>query len=292
MPAQKPLIARDLIRAAAKRLKAAKLVYGHGTAGPEDEALFIAAESLKLSPFAVETWEQKRVTARQAAAVDALVAARIKTRKPAAYLLKKMYLQGIPFYVDARVIVPRSFIAEILGEGLSLIDETKIKSVLDLCTGSGCLAVLAAYLFPKAKIDAVELSPGACKVAARNIKDSGFEKRIKLHKGDLFQPVRGKKYDLIITNPPYVAPRSMKKLPKEYLHEPAMALAGGGADGMEIVARILKEAPRHLTDNGGLICEIGGGQAALEAAHALPFLWLDTENSRGEVFWLERKDFN
>jgi ribosomal protein L3 glutamine methyltransferase len=199
-------------------------------------------------------------------------------------------LQGLPFYVDERVIVPRSFIAEILADGFPLMEAPK--TVLDLCTGSGCLAVLAAKLFPEARIAATELSPDAAAVACRNIDDNGCRDRIALHVGDLFAPVRGKKFDLIIANPPYVTPASMKRLPPEYRHEPKMALAGGGRDGMDIVRRILKEAPRHLKAGGGILCEVGAGRDALEKAFPrLPFLWLDAENGEGEVFWLSRGDF-
>jgi ribosomal protein L3 glutamine methyltransferase len=278
------LTVADCVREAARRLKAARLSYGHGAMSALAEAEFLVTETLGLPPG-------KRVNAKQRAAIKAIIDARIRTRKPAAYLVNKMYLQGLPFYVDERVIVPRSFIAEILTEGFPLVESPK--TILDLCTGSGCLAVLAALLFPKAKVDAVELSPDAAAVARRNIRDHRLQRRVKLYEGDLFAPVRRKKYDLIITNPPYVAPASMRRLPSEYRHEPAMALAGGGKDGLDIVRRILKEAPRHLNPGGGLICEIGAGRKALEkSCPRLPFLWLETANSAGEVFWLDRDSLN
>jgi ribosomal protein L3 glutamine methyltransferase len=220
-----------------------------------------------------------------------LIDARVATRKPASYLLNKAYLQGIPFYVDERVIVPRSFIAEILCDDdcFSLIaDPDNITRVLDLCTGSGCLAILAAYLFPHALIDAVDLSPDALDVARRNVAEHGLGDRITLHQGDLYAPVAGRTYDVIISNPPYVDAAEMAVLTPEYKAEPAMALAGG-VDGLDLVRSILKGAPAHLTGEGGLICEIGTGREHLAAAHPdTPFLWLDTVESSGEVFWLLR----
>ena len=162
--------------------------------------------------------------------------------------------------------------------------------VLDLCTGSGCLAILAALVFPRARIDAVDLSAGALALARRNVADHRLDDRITIHRGDLFAPLGNGRYDLIISNPPYVDGRGMAKLPPEYRHEPRMALAAGD-DGLDLVRRILAEAPRHLTKNGNLLCEIGRGRRPLETAYPrLPFLWLDTEQSEGEVFWIARKD--
>lgn len=223
--------------------------------------------------------------AAQQKRVEAAVAARIKTRKPAPYILNKSYMHGVPFYVDERVIVPRSYIAEILFDENSVVHKKEPARVLDLCTGSGCLAILAAHVFPEAKIDAVELSPDAAAVAEKNIRESGFADRLTLYRGDLFKPVTGNTYDLIITNPPYVDARGMSDLPDEYLAEPRMALAGG-KDGMDLVHKILQQAPAHLNPGGGLLCEIGSGKDALEAKSDLPFLWLDTEESSGEVFWI------
>jgi ribosomal protein L3 glutamine methyltransferase len=176
-------------------------------------------------------------------------------------------------------------------DGGSLIeDPASVKHVLDLCTGSGCLAVLAARRFPQARIDAVDVSKDALDVAARNIADYGFEERIKLHRGDLFGPIGEARYDLIISNPPYVDAEGMAELPRECRAEPKLAL-DGGADGLDVVRRILKEARGHLTSQGGLLCEIGGGRELLEAAFPqLPLLWLDTEDSEGEVFWVGAAD--
>jgi ribosomal protein L3 glutamine methyltransferase len=209
-------------------------------------------------------------------------------------------MRGLPFYVDERTIVPRSFIGELLdshfggadGEaGGSLIENpADVENVLDLCTGSGCLAILASRNFPNARIDAVDLSKDALAVAARNIADYGLEDRITLHRGDLFKPVEGQRYDLIISNPPYVDAQGMADLPRECRAEPKLAF-DGGADGLDIIRRILDEAGRHLTLQGGLLCEIGRCRPALEAAYPQhPLLWLDTEDSDGEVFWIAAAD--
>jgi ribosomal protein L3 glutamine methyltransferase len=229
-----------------------------------------------------------------------VIGRRITTRKPAAYLVNKIYMRGLPFYVDERVIVPRSFIGELLdshfsGQGgdddSSLIDAPlMIESVLDLCTGSGCLAILAARAFPHAAIDAVDMSGDAVDVAARNVADYELADRVTLHRGDLFQPVGDKRYDLIISNPPYVDARGMAELPRECRAEPKLAF-DGGVDGLDIIRRILQETGRHLTTEGGLLCEIGRGRDTLEAAFPqLPLLWLDTEESAGEVFWIGAAD--
>jgi ribosomal protein L3 glutamine methyltransferase len=285
-----PLTVQDFIADATRRFAAARLAYGHGTDDAFNEAAWLVLETLGLPVDDLEPHLARRLTAGQKKAVAAIIDKRIKTRKPAAYLLNKAYIQGIPFYVDERVIVPRSFIGDILCADDVMLAQPP-KTVLDLCTGSGCLAILAAHIFPSAKIDAVDLSADALAVAKRNVKESGFGKRITLYKGDLFAPLKNKKYDLIITNPPYVDAPAMKKLPPEYRHEPAMALASG-KDGLDIVRRILKEAPKHLTPHGGLLCEVGRGQKLLEKEYPqLDFLWLDTEMSQGEVFWLSRAQF-
>jgi ribosomal protein L3 glutamine methyltransferase len=200
-------------------------------------------------------------------------------------------MHGIRFESDRRALIPRSFIGDMLADGvLPIADPSRIRRVLDLCTGSGCLAILAALAFPRARIDAADLSAGALALARKNVANHRLEDRITIHRGDLFAPLTGKRYDLILSNPPYVDARAMEKLPAEYQHEPRMALAAG-EDGLDLVRRILAEAPRHLTRDGALICEIGRGRAPLEAAFPrLPFLWLDTENSEGEVFWIAAKD--
>jgi ribosomal protein L3 glutamine methyltransferase len=282
----------DFVRYAVSRFIAAKLVFAHGTTDPVAEAAFLVCEALHLHPDRFEMFATARVTAAEAKTILDLIERRVATRKPAAYLVNKIYMRGLPFYVDERVIVPRSFIGELLeqhfsGEDGSLIDDPAVvETVLDLCTGSGCLAILASRSFPTARIDAVELSKDALDVAARNVANYALEDRITLHQGDLFKPLGGKRYDLIITNPPYVDAEGMAALPRECRFEPKLAF-DGGADGLDIVRRILNEAGTHLTPRGGLLCEIGRGRELLEAAFPqLPLLWLDTEDSEGEVFWL------
>lgn len=294
---------RDLIRYGVSRFNEADIDYGHGTSNAFDEAVFMVLEGLNLPIDQLEPYLDARLTTAERQKVAGLLHARVETRKPASYLLNKAYIQGIPFYVDERVIVPRSYIGEILFSGLiggdesgdddvddfTLVeDPTAVERVLDLCTGSGCLAILAARIFLEAQVDAVDLSADALEVAKRNVADAGYEDRITLHQGDLFAPLKNRKYDVIITNPPYVDADAMANLPPEFRHEPAMALASG-EDGLDIVRRILKEAPKHLTPDGGLLCEFGTGREILEAEYPdLDFFWVETANSFGEVFWLTR----
>ena len=289
------LTLRDVLRHAVTQFRKADLVHAHGATTALDEAAYLILETLHLPVDQLEPFIDARLTRAEREQLLALIETRISTRKPAAYLTGRTYIQGVPFKVDERVIVPRSYIGEMLfsglfgGEDFALIDDVNaVTSVLDLCTGSGCLAILAAHVFPNAQIDAVELSPGAAEVARINIADSGFADRISLFEGDLFAPVKGRTYDLIITNPPYVDAETMAQLPPEFRAEPAMAL-DGGADGMDIVRRILKEAGQHLTPAGGLICEIGTDREILDEAYPeVAFLWLDSVESSGEVFWVTR----
>lgn len=286
----------DLVRYAVSRFAEAELVFAHGTTDPVAEAAFIVCEALHLHPDQFEMFATARVTSHEAAKILGLIAQRVATRKPAAYLVNKIYMRGLPFYVDERVIVPRSFIGELLDshfsgqtedEGGSLIgDPGAVERVLDLCTGSGCLAILASQTFYNATVDAVDISKDALAVAARNVADYGLEDRVSLYQGNLFDAVEDERYDLIITNPPYVDADGMAGLPRECLHEPSIAF-DGGADGLDLVRRILADAKRHLTPQGGLLCEIGRGRELLDDAFPqLPLLWLDTEDSDGEVFWL------
>lgn len=286
----------DLMRYGVSRFVEAGVVFAHGTTDPVAEAAFIVSEVLHLHPDQFEMFANARVTAHEAAKILALFEKRISTRKPAAYLVNKIYMRGLPFYVDERTIVPRSFIGELLDshfggdleeEGGSLIDDPlNITRVLDLCTGSGCLAILACQSFPNATVDAVDISPDALAVAARNVADYGLEDRVSLYEGDLFDAVNDARYDLIITNPPYVDAEGMAGLPRECLHEPSIAFDGGD-DGLDIVRRILDGAKDHLTPDGGLLCEIGRGRDVLGDSYPnLPLLWLDTEDSDGEVFWI------
>ena len=299
VPAGELVTLLDFVRYAVSRFIEAKLVFAHGTTDPVAEAAFLVCETLHLAPDQFEMFATTRVTAREAKAISDVIARRVSLRKPAAYLVNKIYMRGLPFYVDERVIVPRSFIGELLeshfggdsDEAGSLIDDPAgVESVLDLCTGSGCLAILASRNFPNAHIDAVDISKDALDVAARNVADYGLEDRIALHRGDLFKPIGEARYDLIISNPPYVDAAGMAGLPRECRAEPKLAF-DGGADGLDLVRRVLKGAGRHLTSGGGLLCEIGRGRELLEAAFPqLPLLWLDTEDSEGEVFWIAAAD--
>ena len=290
----------DFVRYAVSRFVAAKLTFAHGTTDPVAEAAFLVCEALHLHPGQFEPFATARVTATEGKKILDLIGRRVSTGKPAAYLVNKIYMRGLPFYVDERVIVPRSFIGEILDthfsvEGdagaVALIDPYGVETVLDLCTGSGCLAILAARHFPNARVDAVDISTDALEVAARNVADHGLEDRVTLFHGDLFAPLGHQRYDLIISNPPYVDAWGMANLPRECRAEPTIAF-DGGADGLDIVRRILEEAPQHLTPQGGLLCEIGRGRDNLEAASPqLPLLWLDSEHSEGEVFWIAAADW-
>src|SRR6202795_4705398 len=237
----------DFVRYAVSRFVEAKLVFAHGTTDPVAEAAFLVCATLHLDPGQFETFATARVTAAEATQILDVIARRIATRKPAAYLVNKIYMRGLPFYVDERVIVPRSFIGELLDshfggeseEGAALIDDpASVENVLDLCTGSGCLAILASRNFPNAGVDAVDISKDALGVAARNVADYGLADRVTLHRGDPFKPLGEKRYDLIISNPPYVDASSMADLPAECRAEPKLAL-DGGADGLVLVRRIL-----------------------------------------------------
>lgn len=287
----------DFVRYAISRFGEAELVFAHGTTDPVAEAAFIVCEALHLHPDQFESFATARVTRSEAQKILSLIEKRVTTRKPAAYLLNKIYMRGLPFYVDERVIVPRSFIGELLDSHFSgesdaaLIDDLgAVTRVLDLCTGSGCLAILASQTFYNAQIDAVDISRDALGVAARNVAEYGLQDRVTLHKGNLFAPLGDARYDLIISNPPYVDAEGMADLPPECRHEPKLAFDGGD-DGLDVVRRILDEAKKHLAPGGGLLCEIGRGRDVLEDAYPnLPLLWLDTEDSDGEVFWISASD--
>jgi ribosomal protein L3 glutamine methyltransferase len=283
---------RDYLRYAVSQFRAAKLVHGHGTTSVVDEAAFLVLETLHLPVEDINPWAEARLTAPEKQAVLDIIAKRISTRKPAAYLVNKTYMHGVPFYVDERVIVPRSFIGDFLVNGMLgpdgdvIVEAENVSSVLDLCTGSACLAILASNFFPSAQIDATDLSGDALEVARINLKNHDVEDHITLHQGDLFEPLKGKKYDLILANPPYVAKAETEAFPPEYKAEPLMAHISGD-DGLDIVRRILKDVKKHLTPGGVLICEIGTGRHIIDAEYPkLDLVWLDTEQSHGEVFLL------
>ncbi|HXU41303.1 MAG TPA: 50S ribosomal protein L3 N(5)-glutamine methyltransferase [Burkholderiales bacterium] len=255
----------DLVGATAKRFAAAKLHYGHGTDNARDEAAYLVLRALDL-PFHADA----RIPVNDAdlRRVEKLVERRIHKRIPTAYLLKEAWLDGLPFYVDRRVIVPRSHIAGLLHSWPG-----RVRRVLDLCAGSACLAVLAARAFPLAKIDAADISEASLAVAERNRQLHGLGHRMELVRSDLFAGLRGRRYDLILTNPPYVPRSVMRRLPREYRYEPGLAL-GAGEDGLDLVARILAAAPEHLRPGGALVCEIGDNRRALEQRYPrLPVNW-------------------
>lgn len=283
-----PLTVGEFIRAAARRMQRARLRFGHGTHNAHDEAVLLTLHVLK-PPFDSQRGVvERRLSAAERARLESLLERRISTRMPAPYLTHEAWLGEYRFYVDRRVIVPRSFIAELLRAGLEPWLPRSVRSALDLCTGSGCLAVLLAKRFPGAQVDASDLSADALAVARRNVARYRLGRRVRLVRSDLFAQLRGRRYDLIVSNPPYVKAASMRTLPPEYRHEPRAALAGG-ADGLDFVRRILAEARAHLAPGGLLVCEIGHNRSALEKAFpSLPFLWLETSAGPEHVFLLER----
>ncbi len=286
---------RDWFRYAVSRFQAAGLTFGHGSSNAVDEAAYLILEGLRLPIDEFDPFADAKLLSNERRRLAELIDARVATRKPAAYLLNRAYIKGVPFYVDERVIVPRSYIGELLfsemvGEGGLIEEPEAVERVLDLCTGGGSLAILAARVFPHALIDAIDLSPDALAVAARNVAEHGLESRITLRQGDLFAPVGEARYDLILTNPPYVETSVVAAFPPEYAAEPAVAHAGG-EDGLDIVRRILADAQAHLTPTGALVCEIGQGRQRLEAEFSdLALTWLDTEESQGEVFFVRAAD--
>lgn len=256
---------RELIAQTERRLRAARLHFGHGTGNARDEAAWLVLRGLGLS---LDADLREEVNRSQVKNAEALTDIRIQKRIPLAYVLGEAWLDGLAFHVDRRVIVPRSHIPFVL-KGLRLAPAR----ILDLCTGSGCLAVLAARAFPRARVDAVDLSAPALAVAKKNIRRYHCENRVRLIRSDLFDSLRGERYDLIVSNPPYVTTASMRSLPPEYRHEPGIALAGG-KDGLELVSRIVAAAPAHLNPGGLLVCEVGDGRKALERAYPrLPLGW-------------------
>ena len=282
---------RDWLRFAVSRFTHAGLSFGHGFANACDEAMYLLLHTLHLPLDHAEPFLDAKLTHAERSELAALLTRRIEERVPAAYLTREAWLGEFRFHVDERVLIPRSFIAELLPDALAphVVDPAAVKSALDLCTGSGCLAVLLAHAFPAADIDAADISPDALAVAQRNVSDYGLAGRINLIRSDLFDNLPGKSYDLIISNPPYVTTMAMEELPREYRHEPGLALAGGD-DGMDAVRTILREAPRFLQPNGVLVVEIGHNRVAAEAAFPrMPFLWLATPSAADSVFLLTRE---
>ncbi|MFM0013781.1 50S ribosomal protein L3 N(5)-glutamine methyltransferase [Paraburkholderia sediminicola] len=283
---------RDLLRFAVSRFNQAELSFGHGSANAYDEAAYLILHTLHLPLDLLEPFLDARLSAAEVDAVLNVIERRAGQRVPAAYITQEAWMHGFRFHVDERVIVPRSFIGELLQDGLQpyVEDPEQVGAVLELCTGSGCLAILAAHAFPNADIDAVDLSAPALEVATRNVTDYKLDDRVALFEGDLYAPLAERRYDVIISNPPYVNATSMQELPAEYKHEPDMALAGG-PDGMDIVRRIIAEARNWLTENGVLVVEIGNERANVEAAFGgLDLVWLSTSAGDDNVFLIQAAD--
>ena len=283
---------RDLMRFAVSRFNEANLFFGHGTDNAWDEAAYLLLHTLHLPLDRLDPFMEARLTATERAAVLDTIRRRINERVPASYLTHEAWLGERRFYVDQRVIVPRSHIAELLEDQLSpwIEDPWAVRRALDLCTGSGCLAILAAIAFPEAQVDAIDLSPDALQVARRNVTDYGLESRVHLIESDAFTAIDSQRYDLIISNPPYVNAESMAELPDEYRREPELALASG-EDGLDFTRIILSKAADHLNPGGVLVVEIGHNRDALEDAFPeTPFVWLDTAAGDDFVFLLRRED--
>jgi ribosomal protein L3 glutamine methyltransferase len=283
---------RDFVRWGASEFERAGLSYGHGTDNALDEAYHLVLWQLRLPYELPAVYLEAALTASERSAVVALLQRRVMTRKPAPYLTGEAWFAGLPFSVDERVLVPRSPIAELVEKGFQPWLEQLPATVLDLCTGSGCIGIACAFAFPDADVDLADVDPGAIAVAQRNVARHRVEDRVRVVAGDLFAPLRGHRYDLIVTNPPYVPCAEWAALPAEYHHEPRRALEAG-SDGMELVARILDAAPAHLTPNGVLVCEIGGSQAEFEARFPdIPVIWPAFERGGDGVFVINRQDLH
>lgn len=283
---------RDLLRYAVSRFNQAELAFGHGSANAYDEAAYLILHTLRLPLDTLDPFLDARLLDDEIDAVLKVIERRATQHVPAAYITQEAWMHGLRFYVDERVIVPRSFIGELLEDGLQpyVADPDEVGAVLELCTGSGCLAILAAQAFPNADIDAVDISHNALEVAHINVNDYALTDRIALFEGDLFAPLPERRYNVIIANPPYVNSTSMDALPAEYRHEPELALAGG-EDGMDVVRRIIKEARNWLTDDGLLVVEIGNERANVEAAFGgLDLVWLSTSAGDDTVFLIQAGD--
>ena len=289
-----PLTVAAAVAQAAQRLSSAGLAFGHGTTNAEDEAAWLVLRRLGLPldsdlSDAPDSTAHRTVTAEEAAAVDALIDQRIQTRKPAAYLTHEAWLQGVPFYVDERAIVPRSFIAELLADGS--IDDflgEHTRRVLDLCTGNGSLAILAAMAYPEVEVTGADISADALAVARINVDKHGLAQRVQLQISDGMESLPGP-WDLILCNPPYVNAQSMSNLPAEYRAEPELALAGG-TDGMDFIRKLLRDAPARMSEHAVLVLEIGNEREFFEAAFpTLPVFWIETSAGEDQVLLVTRQ---
>lgn len=285
------LTLRDWLRYAVSRFSEAQLFFGHGCDNAFDEAAWLILSCLHLPHDQLDPFLDARLTHNERLAVHHMLEQRIATRLPVAYLTHEAWLGEFRFYVDERVIVPRSYFAEILAEGFApwIEDGGQIADALDLCTGSACLAILMAHAFPNAHIDAVDLSEDALAVARKNVADYDLADRVRLLQSDLFANLAGRRYDLIISNPPYVTASAMQNLPQEYRHEPILALAAG-EDGLDVVRRILAGARAHLKPRGLLAIEVGHNRDIVENAFPhLPLTWIDTASAEAKIFMLARE---
>ena len=283
---------RDWLRWAVSRFNETELFYGHGTDNAWDEAVWLVLATLHLPRDRLEPWLDARLTNSERLTLLNNLQQRVVHRMPTAYLVQEAWLGPFRFYVDQRVIVPRSYFAELLENGFApwIEDPQAVGATLDLCTGSGCLAILMAHAFPNARVDAIDISADALAVARLNIAEYALEDRVQAIESDLFAAVKDERYDLILSNPPYVTTAAMNALPAEYRHEPALALAAG-ADGLDVVRRILAEARDHLKPGGILAVEVGHNQDLVDTAFPdLRAVWLDTEHAEGKVFLVTRDD--
>jgi ribosomal protein L3 glutamine methyltransferase len=283
----------DFVRWGASRFAEAGLHYGHGTDNPVDEALVLVRHALHLGHDLPREFYAARLTDAEKRAVVELLERRITERVPAPYLTGEAWFAGLPFCVDRRVLIPRSPFAELIDNGFEpWLDPGRLERVLDLCTGSGCIAIACGLAFPAAEVDAVELSPEALEVARRNVARHAVEDRVVLLEGDLWAPVSGRRYDLIVSNPPYVSDAAMAALPPEYAHEPELGLRSG-AEGLDVVARILSAAGEHLRPGGVLVVEVGeAAEAVARAWPELPFTWLEFARGGGGMFLLTAEELS
>jgi ribosomal protein L3 glutamine methyltransferase len=283
----------DFVRWGASRFGAAGLHYGHGTDNAVDEALVLVRHALNLGHDLPPEFYAARLTDAEKRTVLELIERRIVERIPAPYLTGEAWFAGLPFFVDSRVLIPRSPFAELIEGGFApWLEADSVERVLDLCTGSGCIAIACALAFPAAEVDAVELSPEALDVARRNVERHGVGDQVALLEGDLWAPVAGRRYDLIVSNPPYVSDREMEVLPPEYAHEPELGLRSG-PDGLDVVARILAGARAHLRPGGVLVVEVGdSAEAVANAWPELPFTWLEFSRGGSGVFLLTAEELS
>jgi ribosomal protein L3 glutamine methyltransferase len=281
----------EAIHAVARRFQRAKLYFGHGTETAPDEAAWLVGHALRIAPDRLAGRLHKPVPPAALKKIDTLTAARIRTRQPLAYLLKEAWFAGRKFYVDERVIVPRSLTSEFIAEQFQpWIDARRVRRILDLCTGSGCMAIACAQAFPRARVDAADISAEALAVARINVKHHRLGRRVRLVRSDLFRALKDRHYDVIVTNPPYVARAEMKILPREYRHEPELALVSG-RDGLDAIVRILADAPRHLNPGGILVGEVGNSAPTLQRKFpSVPFVWLTTSTGDESVFLLTAEE--